>query len=168
MAPEGIAVFYCRDSAREQIALTQQGWHMVDQPWNFDRNEWVPSGSASRFEAGSPNTVGQAALHASVSVLLEQDMSRVGQRVLNNTEFLLSEIGARAGLQICSRVEPERRSGIMSSRHDRLASADIYQNLQTTGVTCALRDGAIRLSPHFYQSESELGQFLEILREVLG
>ena len=168
LAPEGIAVFYCRDSARERIALTQQGWHMVDQPWNFDRNDWIPSGSASRFEAGSPNTVGQAALHASVSMLLEQDMNQVGRQVLKHTDFLLSEIGARAGLQICSRIEPVRRSGIMSFRHDRLASTDLYQNLQSAGVNCALREGAIRLSPHFYQGESELGQFLEILQELLG
>lgn len=168
LAPEGIAVFYCRDSAREQIALTQQGWHMVDKPWNFDRNEWAPSESASRFEAGSPNTAGQAALHASVSLLLEQDMSKVGRRVLKNTDFLLSEISAMTGIQICSRVEPNRRSGIMSFRHDRKASAGLYQALQAAGVNCALREGAIRLSPHFYQGESELGEFLEILQDILS
>ena len=70
LAPEGIAVFYCRESVREQLTLQQHGWRMVDTPYQFNRESWEPSKSAGRFEAGSPNTVGQAALNASVGLLL--------------------------------------------------------------------------------------------------
>ena len=79
LGPEGIAVFYCRASARPQLRLIQQGWHMFDNPWNFHRGEWQPSTSAKRFEAGSPNSMGQAALHASLNLLLQADMD-VGVR----------------------------------------------------------------------------------------
>jgi selenocysteine lyase/cysteine desulfurase len=38
LGPEGIAVFYCRESARERLQLTQFGWRMVDNPYGFDRS----------------------------------------------------------------------------------------------------------------------------------
>jgi selenocysteine lyase/cysteine desulfurase len=57
LGPEGIAVFYCRQSARERLQLSQFGWRMVDDPYDFDRPAWQPSESARRFEPGSPNMV---------------------------------------------------------------------------------------------------------------
>ena len=35
LAPEGIAVFYCRAELRERIRLHQYGWHMVEDSGNY-------------------------------------------------------------------------------------------------------------------------------------
>jgi len=43
----------------------------------------------------------------------------------------------------------------------------LQRELQRAGVSCVVRGQSIRLSPHFYQGESELGLFLDILGSFL-
>ena len=104
---------------------------MFDYPWQFERQQWTPATSAKRFEAGSPNTMGQAALHASAGLLLDFGMSHVGNRVLNTT-------------------------------------ANLHRELTRSGVSTVMRGDSIRLSPHFYQGEKQLGAFAEILEQLLA
>ena len=164
LAPEGIALFYCRQSARPRLTLQQQGWHMFDHPWLFDRKDWTPARSAKRFEAGSPNSIGQAALLASVNLLLDYGMDNVGGRVLSNTDFLLENLEKEPGIIPTSRSEPERRSGIVSFMHDRIPAKELHRSLTAAGVSCVVRDQSIRLSPHFYQDEKHLSDFMTRLR----
>jgi selenocysteine lyase/cysteine desulfurase len=168
LGPEGIAPFYTSERGRGQLELRQQGWHMVDDPWNFQREDWTPADSARRFEAGSPNSVGQAALHACVGLLLEYGVERVGARVLENTAYLFERLGRLEGVQVVSRTEPERRSGIVSFRSDAFPARQIYRALGALGTTCAVREGAVRLSPHFYQDEQVLETFMQQLEELLA
>ena len=167
LGPEGIAVFYCRASARPHLRLMQQGWHMFDNPWNFHRKEWEPSTSAKRFEAGSPNSMGQAALHASLYLLLQTGMEQVSGRILQNTEFLINALSLNPGLHITSCTEPERRSGIVSFTHESILSKTLNTRLAESGVTCAVRDNSIRLSPHFYQDQTDLAEFMQILEKAV-
>jgi cysteine desulfurase/selenocysteine lyase len=167
LAPEGIAVFYCRESVRPLLRLLQQGWHMVDRPWNFDRTEWIPSDTARRFEAGSPNSLGQAALHASVGLLMEEGLERVAGRILENTQSLMESLAALPGYAVVSRTDTKRRSGIVAFRHESLDSGVIYRELQRSGISSALRGGALRISPHFYQGEKELELLVETLAHIV-
>jgi cysteine desulfurase/selenocysteine lyase len=166
LGPEGIALFYSNDVARGQLTLRQQGWHMFDDPWTFQRDDWTPASSARRFEAGSPNSAGQAALLASVGLLLDQGMETVAARVLHNTDYLVTRLSQTRGLQVVSRREPERRSGIVSFRSDSIPAREIYRALGERGVACAVREDAIRLSPHFYQDENVLDAFLDHLAAI--
>ena len=168
LAPEGIAVFYCRDSARPQLQLLQQGWHMVEQPWKFERDDWTPTPGAKRFEAGSPNSIGQAALNASVNLLLDYGMTNVGQRVLANTDYLIQNLEQVPGIRISSPTAPRRRSGIVSFSHQALSVHTLHRELTQAGASVVVRGDSIRLSPHFYQGEKQLIQFMEILHTAIS
>jgi selenocysteine lyase/cysteine desulfurase len=166
LAPEGIAVFYSREESRAQLQLLQQGWHMFDQPWHFEREDWTPSRSAKKFEAGSPNTMGQAAFNASVKLLLDYGMINVGRRVLANTDHLVRSLQKLPGVQLHSSTLPDRQSGIVCFNLDRLAVPDLHRQLTLAGVSCVIRGNSIRLSPHFYQGERQIEAFLEILARL--
>ena len=168
LGPEGIAVFYSRDGVRERLELKQQGWHMFDNPWSFERRDWAPSLSARRFEAGSPNSAGQAALHGSVDLLLDHGPERVARRVLQNTGHLIDRLQTVRGLRVVSPTEPARRSGIVSFRCESIAARKLRQELGRLGCVCAVRGGSIRLSPHFYQDEEDLDNFLCSLEKIVG
>jgi selenocysteine lyase/cysteine desulfurase len=140
LAPEGIAVFYCS----------------------------APAASSKRFEAGSPNSVGQAALNASAGLLLDYGMENVGARVLSNTDFLLRNLEDVPGIRIRSATAPERRSGIVCFSHQSLPVNDLHHALTRAGVSTVIRDDSIRLSPHFYQCEEQLTEFLNILQATTG
>lgn len=168
LGPEGVAVFYSRESARGRLSLLQQGWHMFEDPWRFQRDDWTAAASGRRFEAGSPNSVGQAALHAAVGLLLGFGMNAVQARVLENTRQLIEGLGGLGGVRLVSRAETARRSGIVSFACDRMPAQELKRRLAEREVTCALRDDALRLSPHFYQGAAEIDRFLRLLNEVVS
>ena len=167
LGPEGIAVFYAADDARNRLALRQQGWHMFDDPWTFQRQDWTPAESARRFEAGSPNSAGQAALHACVDLLLDYGPERVAQRVLQNSEALIRDLAAIPGVRIVSRLEPDRRSGIISFCSDSMPAHELQRRLKERECICAVREASVRLSPHFYQGDEVLDTFIKHLRRIL-
>ena len=151
LAPEGIAVFYCHAGVRGELKLQQHGWRMMDDPYLFERDNWLPSDSATRFEAGSPNMLGQAALHASVGLLLDVGMQNVEACIAKNSMSLadgLSEIG---GIELVRSFEPNNFSGIVSFKTPGRDLREIHQALKKSHLACAVRADAIRLSPHFYQ-----------------
>jgi selenocysteine lyase/cysteine desulfurase len=167
LAPEGIAVFYCNAESRPKLRLLQRGWHMADRPWDFNRSEWTPSETARRFEAGSPNSLGQAALHASVSLLLEFGTGNIERRVQENSALLIDSLSTLPGIEISSNTDMRRRSGIVSFRHRDIAVEKLYRSLQDEGVFCAVRGNSLRLSPHFYQGAAEIGRLTEILNHMV-
>ena len=167
LAPEGIAIFYSSEQARPLLKLHQVGWHMFDYPWAFDRQDWTPSDSARRFEAGSPNSIGQAALSGSVQLLLDYGMEAVEQRVLANSRRLICGLQAQPGIEVVSRAEPRRLSGIVSFKPRQGSARRLHHALAAHGMACAIRNGAIRLSPHFYQDEADMDQALALIAQSL-
>lgn len=168
LAPEGIAVFYCRESVRESIQLSQQGWHMVDEPYQFNRDQWLPSKTATRFEAGSPNTLGQAALHASVGLLQDVGMQQVEAYITANSLTLSEGIADIPGLELVRSFDRKRVSGIVSFRIPDKDPTEVHRALQQRQLSCAVRGDAIRLSPHFYQAGKPLQEILAVIEYVLS
>jgi len=160
LAPEGLALFYCRAALRDQLVLRQYGWHMVQHMGDFDSPTWAPADSARRFECGSANNLGIHALSASLGLLLEVGMVRVGGAVLAKTDHLVTALEA-AGFEILSDRSDARRSGIVTFRHPQCASETLYQRLQAAGVMCALRGGGVRYSPHFYTPDTVLDRAVD-------
>ena len=168
LAPEGIAVFYCRQSVRESLQLGQLGWHMVDEPYQFNRDQWQPSKTATRFEAGSPNTLGQVALHASVSLLQDVGMDQVDAYITANSLTLSAGIADIPGLELVRPFDKQRVSGIVSFRIPDRGPVVIHQALQKRQLSCAVRGDAIRLSPHFYQAGKPLQEILAVVEDVMN
>ena len=67
------------------------------------------------------------------------------------------------GTAITSRTQVERHSGIVCFTHQDIPSKTLNNRLAKAGVTCAVRGTSIRVSPHFYQDETELTRFIQIL-----
>ncbi len=162
LGPEGLGVFYCRAELREQLKLTQFGWHMVENAGDFERMEWRPATSSRRFECGSPNMLGIHALSASLSLLLETGMTEVMQRILDNSNYLMEQL-IKLGYLLATPRHASRHAGIVSFRHPVHESAAVFDHLRENGVFCALRHGDIRFSPHFYTGREQLDRSLKLL-----
>lgn len=167
LGPEGLGVFYCRREARDRLKLTQFGWHMVEATGDYDREDWVPASTARRFEPGSPNTLAQHALSASLELLLEVGLKRIQEALQQRTAYLLHSIAAIPGARILSPSIPERRAGIVTFTIGDCPNAWLFQQLKDAGIVCAERGGGIRWSPHFYTSQQVLDNALAILRNAL-
>lgn len=150
MGPEGVAVFYCTPDQRKRLKLNQYGWHMVADPFDFDKIDWRPADSARRFECGSPNMLCIHAMDASLSLFEEISMGTVETMLFKKTSYLIDLINESSEIQLLSDTRPERRSGIVTFTCPGCDLDSLYQHLMHHGVICAQRGGGIRFSPHFY------------------
>lgn len=167
LAPEGIAVFYSRQQARDQLRLLQHGWHMTDDPYQFSRNQWPPSATATRFEAGTPNMLGQAGLHASVQLLLDHGMPKVAAAVMSNSARLSAGLHTISGAELITAFDPSSSSGIVCFDVPKAPVAELFDALGHKQVVCSIRGGGIRLSPHFYQAGAPIDDLLNVIEDVI-
>ncbi len=161
--PEGLGVFYSSAKAREQLKLTQYGWHNMKDTHNYENKPWEIHPTARRFECGSMNTLGIHALSASLSLLLELGMETVEELVLKNAEIVKTEIAKDQQLLLISSAQSPLKSGIVVFKHRAIANEVLYKHLQDNGVVCALRGGGIRFSPHFYNTQQDIAQAFAII-----
>jgi cysteine desulfurase / selenocysteine lyase len=173
LGPEGVALFYSRPEARDQLNLNQYGWHMVEHAGDFDRAEWQPAASGRRFEPGSPNMLGIHAMEASLSLLQDVGMETVEAMVLARTTRMVEAILAEPALELVTPRAPDRHAGIVSFRfrgRDTDFHARLYRQLMAHGIMCAHRAGGIRYSPHFHTGtdviDEALRQALELARHA--
>jgi selenocysteine lyase/cysteine desulfurase len=167
LAPEGLAVFYSRESARKQLKNNEFGWHMVEGLYDFDSQDWRETESARRFECGSPNMLCIHALHASLSLLLEIGMEAISARVLDNTDYLIRSLKQIPGMQIITPEYPGQHAGIVTFCPPAADISTLHSQLMAKGVICAMRGGGIRFSPHFYTTRESLDTAISTLKSLL-
>lgn len=166
LGPEGLAVFYVREDARENMRLTQFGWHMVEHIGDFDRSDWEPARSARRFEAGSPNMLGIQALEASLSLIEEIGMQAISESLAANISLGI-DLVRRHGFELLSDSNPARRSGILTFRVPGIDQGRLYREVMQRGVVCAQRGGGIRFSPHFHTGSEDMERAFALLQHAL-
>jgi selenocysteine lyase/cysteine desulfurase len=66
-----------------------------------------------------------------------------------------------AGATVITPSDSPRRAGIVTVRAKNTERAS--ERLAREGVLCALREGAIRISPHFYTTRQEADRAVEVL-----
>ena len=163
LGPEGLALFWCRPELRDQLRLTEFGWHMVEDMGNFDRKDWWPASSARRFECGSPNMLGVHALEASLSLLEETGATAIAAAIETAVARLV-ELIDEAGFELLSPRIPERRAGIVTFRVPGVDQQALYQRLMKQGLMCASRGGGLRFSPHFHTPQSHLPRAIALTK----
>jgi len=162
LGPEGLALFYCKQSSMDKLELQQFGWHMVEDLSDFSNMQnWQAASNARRFECGSPNTLAIHALQASISLLLEHGMLEIEKAVLSNVQILIKAFSQLPGITILSPTDISRHGGIFTFSKKDMDSQLLYQYLLKKGVVCAPRGGGIRFSPHYYNQQTEFEQLAE-------
>jgi selenocysteine lyase/cysteine desulfurase len=168
LGPEGMGIFYCRASVRDRLRPSRQGWHMLADRLDFETPGRPIEDSGRRFEAGTPNRLGQVALLASLELMQEYGQPFIEKRILANTGRLMDGLAQMAGIEICSDQEPGRRSGIVHFRSDRLSPDQLVSRLKKRDIIAIQRGNGVRLSPHFYQGAAEMDTLLSGVERALS
>ena len=165
LSVEGLGGFYISREVLEKVYPVTVGWGNMVNAADYMNYEFVFRPDAQRFEEGSPNTMSIHAFGAALDLLLETGIENIEQRVMALGDTILEQL-QRRGLNIYSSTRPEERSGniafVMNQDISRL-----YEWMLENKVKLTVRDGLVRLSPHFYNSEEEILRFFDLLDKYL-
>jgi selenocysteine lyase/cysteine desulfurase len=155
--------FLCVDGAlRERLAVRWRGWRDVADIWNFLDYDQPLAPTAARYEGGTVNFLGVAALEASVAVLAEAGVPAIARHVLALTDALCAGLRER-GAEIASLRGEGISSGIvtfMLPGHDPI---ELGRALGKRGIVVTYRAGGVRVSPHGYNTRADIDALLEAL-----
>lgn len=158
----GAGLFFIRRERIADVEIWNPGWTGVVDPWNFLDYDPTYREDARRYEEGSLNFHGIYALGASVDRFLEIGMEAVEERILHLTNLLQERLEER-GCKVTSPRDPGERSGIICFEHSRRDTEELFLSLSDKGAVVSMREGSIRVSPHFYNTEEEIERLCELL-----
>ena len=165
LGPEGAAIFYCSNEKQNKLINTNIGWASVVNPRDFLNYDLTQKTDATRFEEGSYNTVGLYGLKAAIELLLEVGISLIENRVLELTAALISGLAYKGYHVITPNAESER-AGIVTFECEQHSPTELYELLLGHDIITAERGSGVRVSPHFYNTETEITRLLEILPDL--
>ena len=158
LGPLGIGFMAFSERAFDAITPPLVGWLSVNDPFAFRRElDYLPS--ARRFEPGTENASGTYGLVERLREIDALGIERIEATVLGLTTYLVERASA-LGLEI---VSPPERSGIVLLRTPGADAAVPFARLEAEGIVASLRNGAIRISPHAYNTAAELDAVLQLM-----
>jgi len=165
LGPEGNGILYVREKWLDAIEPVEFGWTNPAGYEDYSSRDMTLRADAGRYECGTLNTIGCYGLRAALDFIGEVGVDRIASAVLALTDRI--EWGVRAkGYEVMVERTADTRSGIVSFRHPTLDYRSVVAELKRNRVTCAPRQGWIRMSPHFYIAPEEIDRVLELLPGV--
>ncbi|HKI78752.1 MAG TPA: aminotransferase class V-fold PLP-dependent enzyme [Ignavibacteriaceae bacterium] len=163
MGLQGLAFVYLTEELQNKIDMKYVGWLSVENAWDILDYNLKPLESADRYQNGTITHIGVYALRGALDLFLEFGWEEIEKQVLGNSIYLseqLNKAGIKTLLSDCSK---EFYSGIVSFKHDK--SQKLYENLAENKINCAVREGMVRLSPHFYNSKEECDKVAKVIKD---
>jgi selenocysteine lyase/cysteine desulfurase len=165
----GTGFFYLSSFAKRKLRPSFFGWLGVD--WGCDWTDLLkfdlkPFPSARRFEIGTYPYSLIWSMHSSLQLLSQIGIKNIEKHNLELLDLLidyLSESGSRgkdSPYQIESSLEPKHRSSIFSFSGKNIKGP--YEKLIKNKIMVSFREGAIRVSPHFYNTKEEMKRFIQM------
>jgi kynureninase len=160
----GAAYVWVRPELRLQLAPRLTGWMAHSNPFAFSTS-LERRDDAWRFLHGTPNIPAFYAARAGLEVIREVGIEAIRAKSRRQTARLLALADAR-GYRCTTPRDPERRGGTVAI--DVGHGYEVSRALKSREILCDFRPGAgVRLSPHFYNRDSELDDAIGAIAEVL-
>jgi selenocysteine lyase/cysteine desulfurase len=169
LGPCGAGVMYVRGPVQGRINPPIYGWHNVRCP-NFVAQEQIAFRTGSqKYEAGTHNLLGLVGLVTAMGLIVELGVENIARELLRKRAWLVPALQAKGCTVLLGEAPAEARSGIISFSRPGADLGALHQELLEAGVITSLRvdrtgQQYIRLSPHFYNTDTELERVLELLK----
>ncbi|HUS35890.1 MAG TPA: aminotransferase class V-fold PLP-dependent enzyme [Verrucomicrobiae bacterium] len=168
LGPCAAGLMYVRNEVQDQLLPTTHGWHNIRCPNYVAQERLNYRTDARRYEAGTANLVGLAGLGAAMDLLLEIGIESIAAEALRKRAWIVPELQAK-GYEVLQANAAKENQGAMISFHKQGADlAAVHQKLKDANILISLRGDRsgrklLRISPHFYNTDSELKRVLDML-----
>jgi kynureninase len=158
----GIAFLYVDSAVVEELEPASLGWFGVAEPFEFETEDYEYAPDARRFELGTPPATAAYQAEAGMDLVLEVGVETVRERVVEHTRHLL-EGATDQGFTVRTPRADDRRAGVVNVQvADPEGTAEA---MLAEGFAVSTRGGGVRLSPHFYTTETEIARAVAALAD---
>ena len=169
LSPWGSGFVWLRPDLVEKLRPIDVSWMATRSSDDFSRltdYDFTYREDARRFEVITLPYQDFAGMNASLDLFFELGLETVYARVNALATRIVRWACDRDDVRLVTPGDPAKRGGVIAvaPRDPAAASA----RLTAAGVIHSLREGAIRLSPHFYNTEAEIDTALELLVSRVG
>jgi cysteine desulfurase / selenocysteine lyase len=165
LSPWGSGFVYVRQKLISELRPAITGWMAFEGTDDFTRlTEYCDTlrGDARRFELITLPYQDFAGMNASLELLGELGVSRIRTHLRSLHEPVVAW-AARTGARVVS-PRGERGSGILCVATANVG--DTFRALKRAHIVSSMREGAIRLSPHAYNTVDEMERVVDVLEKL--
>ncbi len=156
LGPEGLGFLYINEKILDNLKVPNPGWLRREDFFNFQNINQKLINEAKKFEEGALNFSAIFLFNGSIDLFLEVGIDNIEKRIMELTDFLIDGL-KKKNYQIVSPIENyNERSGIISFKKDGVDIEKLYEHLIDKKIICSLRNGNIRISPHFYNNFDDI------------
>jgi cysteine desulfurase/selenocysteine lyase len=166
LSPWGSGFLYVRRDLVRVLEPAVTGWMAFEGTDDFSRlTEYNPTfrADARRFEMITLPYQDFHGMTTSVLMLAELGVRDIAEHTRALHEPVWRWADAR-GVRVVSAREEPHRSAIVCLAPDRAAEA--FHAVKRAHIVCSLREGAIRLAPHCYNTVEEMERVLDVLDQL--
>jgi kynureninase len=157
----GCAWVYVKPELLERFRPAVTGWMAHARPFAFEPAPIEYAPTMYRFGNGTPTIPGYVVAKPGHDLIRRVGIARIREHNIRLTT-MLAEMAAERGLRVNTPLEPARRTGWIGIDFD--GSDRVCNELIHRRVFVDYRPGCgIRVSPHFYTTESEIENFFTAL-----
>ncbi len=163
LSPWGSGFLYVRKELVPVLEPAVTGWMAFEGTDDFSRlTEYNPTfrSDARRFELATLPYQDFHGMNTSVRLLLELGIRDIVEHTRSLHEPIFQWADER-GVRVTSTRDEAHRSAIVCVAPQKAAEA--FHAVKRAHVVCSLREGAIRLSPHCYNTVEEMERVLDVL-----
>ena len=170
LGPLGAGIFYVKRKHFAALRPALVGAWNVRSPGFVAQAEVSFEETARRYEPGSLNLLALFGMKASLELILGLGVKQIEARLLDLRSFAEERL-LRAGFRVLGHVN--RRSQKTAITTVAIDDADrarrSFRRLRDAGIDVSLRETraglqCLRLSPHFYNLETEIDEVVKVLR----
>ncbi len=163
----GGGFLYVRPELIQKLEPSLIGWFSLANPFAYEKTRAPELNKGIlRFLNGTPNVLALFAARQGLEWVEKIGLRSIRSHSQQLTGWLYEQLESR-GLTLKSPRDPERRNGMVCV--DFEGARDCQAALERQGVIVDYRpDCGIRISPHFYNQQSDLEAFLEAFDQVRG
>lgn len=169
LSPAGTGFAYVRAGLIPRMEPRVVGWGAKEASADLGAlldysPEWLDD--ARKFEVGTLPSHDFAAFAASLELLLEVGIPAIERHLKALMAPLEEWLRGRAGVELLSDLSSGHRSAILAFRPPNPAA--VHEALRAGGVICALREGAIRVAPHLYNTHDDMERLVTVLNRTVA
>lgn len=164
LSPWGTGFVWLRPDLVQSLRPVDVSWMATRNSDDFTRltdYDFTYRDDARRFEMITLPYQDFIGLNASLDLFLEVGLDEVYAQIERLTTRIVRWASGTPGVRLVTPPGREQRAGIVAVAPPDPAAAS--ERLTSAGVTHSLREAAIRLSPHFYNTDEEIDRALALL-----